>query len=273
MAEPAAVEHHYLLGDSRPEAVRLERQAALWDPVTLRLLDHINIQRGWSVLEIGPGHGSIHLELRRRAAGSVDAVEPSAQFCSHLRNLCMHDGFGEGRLWQAPLLDASFPANNYDLIFARWVMLFVRAPDLHVRKLGEALKPGSVLALQDYGARESFALIPRPAEWEDFLLADRTFFATQSAETSIGGHLPTLYRAAGLEVVDIVATCLSGGSGTAVWNWLWEYFLSVRDRYAEIPPLSPSKVADLSASWQAAANDPHAIAFAPMVVGVVGRKR
>jgi 16S rRNA A1518/A1519 N6-dimethyltransferase RsmA/KsgA/DIM1 with predicted DNA glycosylase/AP lyase activity len=82
------VRYRYLLGDSRREALRLQRQARLWDPTAHSLFDRLNIRHGWRVLEIGPGQGSLHMELRRRVQAPVDSVERSNTFTEALRHRC-----------------------------------------------------------------------------------------------------------------------------------------------------------------------------------------
>jgi SAM-dependent methyltransferase len=160
--------HNYLLGDTRREARRLRDQARLWDPVSHALFDRLDIGKGWRILEIGPGQGSLHLELRRRAQTAVDAVEPSAAFAARLAMRCRRDGLGRGRIWQANLGDASLPVATYDLIFTRWVFLFLPEFRAHVRKLVRSLKPGGLLAIQDYH-RETMALVPESADWPAFM--------------------------------------------------------------------------------------------------------
>ncbi len=263
--------YSYLLGDSRREALRLRAQGRLWDPTTLALFDRLKVARGWRVLEIGPGQGSLHLELRRRVRGPVDAVERSSAFVSRLRRLCSRDGLGQGQLWNTDLLDAPLPANHYHLVFARWVFLFLPQPQQHVRKLVRALRPGGLLAIEDYH-RESFALIPPPLEWTDFLAADRAFFASQGGDASIGGRLPDLYRRAGLKVVEIVPTMKIDRPGSPVWNWLSTYFLGVMNRYADFSPFSPQKAARLRRYWVGAATQRTSLMIAPTVLDVVGRK-
>jgi hypothetical protein len=61
--------YRYLLGDSRRESDRLRQQARLWDPTAHALFDRLKIARGWRVLEVGPGQGSLNQELRRRVRG------------------------------------------------------------------------------------------------------------------------------------------------------------------------------------------------------------
>lgn len=263
--------YRYLLGDSPREAARLRAQARLWDPASRALFDRLGVGPGWRVLEIGPGQGSLHLELRRRVHAPVDAVERSAAFAARLRRLCARDGRGAGRLWNCDLIDADLPRGHYDLVFARWVFLFLPDAAAHVRRLAAALRPGGRLAIQDYH-RETFALLPRPPEWEDLLAADRAFFASQGGDWSVAGRLPGLYRRAGLRVVEISPTVRHGAPGTPVWKWLSSYFLGALDRYAAFPPFSRAKAARLRRAWRAAARERSSRLIAPAVVDVVGRK-
>ena len=261
----------YLLGDSRREAARLRAQARLWDPTSLALFDRLGVRSGLDILEIGPGQGSLHMELRRRVRGPVDAVEQSPAFAARLIRLCTRDGFGPGRIQVSSLMDAKLPPNHYDMIFARWVFLFLAEPEQHLKRLVRALKPGGLIALEDYH-RDSFALIPRPPEWLDFIAADRAFFASQGSDANIGARLPELYRKAGLEIVETVPTIKIGRPGSPVWKWLSTYFLGVMDRYAGPAPFTKADAARLRRRWLAAAREKTSLMIAPTVLDVVGRK-
>jgi SAM-dependent methyltransferase len=263
--------YRYLLGDSRKEAARLRAQGRLWDPTSFALFDRLGVQRGWNVLEIGPGQGSLHLELRKRVDGPVDAVESSPAFATRLRALCARDGLGAGRIWESDLLGAALPEAHYDLVFARWVFLFLPDPQAHLEKLVRALKPGGRIAVEDY-YRETFGMIPRPLEWPNLVAADRAFFATQGGDASIGGRLPELFRRAGLEVLETVPTIKMGRPGSPEWRWLSDYFLGVLGRYAALPPFDAVQAARLRRSWLAAAREKTSVLIAPAVVDVVGRK-
>jgi SAM-dependent methyltransferase len=263
--------YKYLLGDAKREAARLRAQAKLWDPVSHALFDRIEIKPGWKILEIGPGQGSLHLELRRRAQRPVDAVERSPVFASRLEAMVRRDGFGNGDVWQTDLIDAPLKRSTYDLIFARWVFLFLPRPDTHIRKLASALKRGGRLAIQDYH-RDTFALIPRPPEWFTFILADRAFFASQGGDVSIGSRLPDLYCNAGLTLTDIEVTIKSGRPRSSVWNWLTTYFMGVMDRYAEFPPFTPAEAMHLRRYWMKASRRATSRLIAPALLDVVGRK-
>jgi SAM-dependent methyltransferase len=263
----------YLLGDSRTETQRLRAQARLWDPTAHALFDRMKIRRGARVLEIGPGAGSLHRELRRRVRGPVDAVEPSETFGRSIERLATRDGFGNGQLWRGNLADVRLPRSHYDVIFARWVFLFLPDPAAHVRQLARALKPGGALAIQDY-QRETLRMIPPSAAWERFLAADRAFFESQGGDASIAARLPAFFTRAGLEVTDITATVKSGHPGSPVWNWLSAYFLGgVIDRLVGLAGFSGADARQLTRDWIAASTQPASLLMGPALIDVVGRRR
>ncbi|HET9830962.1 MAG TPA: methyltransferase domain-containing protein [Vicinamibacterales bacterium] len=263
--------YRYLLGDSRREFARLRHQADIWDPTAHALFDRLKVTRGWRVLEIGPGQGSLHMHLRRRVRRPVDAVEPSGVFADSLRRRSQRDGFGAGTLWECNLVDAPLPRNTYDLIFARWVFLFLPNPAAHLKKLITALKPGGRLAIQDY-SRWTLRMAPEPPEWENFLKADGAFFQSQGGDVNIGARLPQLYADAGLDVVDITPTIKFGRPGNAEWKWLTTYFLGVLPRYAAFRPFTPKQADSLRRHWLACATRRTSLLISPTVLDVVGRK-
>ncbi len=272
MAKRTGRQFEYVLGDHAREAARLRAQAKLWDPVSHALFDRIGVRRGWTVLEVGPGQGSLHMELRRRVGGTVDAVERSAAFASKLERLVRKDGLGPSRIFFSDLIDADLPANTYDLIFARWVFLFLPDPAAHVKLLARALKPGGVLAIQDYH-RDTFMLVPRPERWDDFITADRAFFASQGGNVSIGVRLPAMMQAAGLRMSGIEQTTKAGHPGSATWNWVTNYMLSVVDRLDHRSPSFDRRAAlGLKKAWLEAGENPSTLLIAPCVLDVVAKK-
>ncbi len=272
MAQRTGRQFEYVLGDHAREAARLRAQAKLWDPVSHALFDRIGVRRGWKVLEVGPGQGSLHMDLRRRVGGTVDAVERSAAFASKLERLVRKDGLGPSRIFFSDLIDADLPANTYDLIFARWVFLFLPDPAAHVKLLARALKPGGVLAIQDYH-RDTFMLVPRPERWDDFITADRAFFASQGGNVSIGVQLPGMMEAAGLRVSGIEQTTKADHPGSPTWNWVTNYMLSVIDRLDHRSPTFDRRAAlGLKRDWLEAGKNRSTLLIAPCVLDVVATK-
>ncbi len=261
----------YLLGDSATESARLRAQARLWDPTGVALFERLRIRRRWRVLEIGPGNGSLHRELRRRVGGPVDIVEPSSVFRERIAALARRDGLGAGRAWGSTLAEAALPARTYDLIFARWVFLFMPDPAERIAQLAAALRPGGLLAIEDY-ERNTLRMLPTPPAWDAFLAADHAFFASQGGHASIAGLLPGYYARAGLTLVEMTPTIKTGHPGSPVWRWLSAYFLGVMDQLGGRAGFTRADASRLARAWLAAAESPASFLIGPTVVDVVGRR-
>lgn len=266
-----AKRYRYLLGDSTRERRRLQAQARLWDPVTHHLFDRLEVGPGWRVLEIGPGQGSLHLALRQRVRGPIDAVERSEIFARRLEGKCKKDGLGQGQIWNEEIQKVTLPDETYDLIFLRWVMLFLPDPAAVIKKLARALKPGGLLAIQDY-YRDTLALLPLPEYWQDFLAADHAFFSSEGGNANIGGILPHFFQQVNLKLIDLHATIKQGHPGSAEWNWLSDFFLGVLDQYSKFKPFSKAKADALREAWESAEKNRNSLLIAPTVLDVVGRK-
>jgi SAM-dependent methyltransferase len=168
-------------------------------------------------------------------------------------------------------MDAPLPDGRYDLVFARWVFLFLPEPLAHLKKLAKALKPGGRIAIQDYH-RESMRLYPTPPDWDALVAADVAFFQTQGGDASIGGKLSELYKKAGLAPESAKAELKTGFPGSDVWTWASWYFLGVMPRLGKIKPFSPAAARRMSAAWKAAAKRPESLFVAPAVLDCVARK-
>jgi hypothetical protein len=152
------------------------------------------------------------------------------------------------------------------------VFLFLPDPVAHLAKLSAALRPGGVIAIQDY-FRDTFGLVPRPADWDALVAADRAFFASQGGDANIGARLPGLFQDARLDVEEIVPTTKTGHPGSPVWNWLTTYFLGVLGPYSAFPPLTPEAAGRIDTAWRAAERSPTSLIIAPTVLDLLGRKR
>ena len=80
-----------------------------------------------------------------RSLGSRATPARSAAFASRIEAISHRYGLGPSRIYFSDLRDADLPANTYDVIFARWVFLFLPDPAAHVAQLARALKPGGHL--------------------------------------------------------------------------------------------------------------------------------
>lgn len=245
------MKYKYVLGDSQRERARLKAQAKLWDPISFRFFDRLKIRPRSSILEIGPGQGSLHLELRKRARGPVDFVERSPVFANRLQRLSSRDGLGEGRMWVEDLEKANLPKNHYDLIFARWVFLFLPNPLKHLEILKASLKKGGILAIQDYH-RTTMQVIPDLPYFQEFVEADVRLFGKYGGDVNIGRKLPSLLARTGFQTREIIPHILSGEPGSQVWNWVHRYYVDCVVPKASEMEFSEKKAFALKAVWDKA---------------------
>ncbi|MBI5201493.1 MAG: class I SAM-dependent methyltransferase [Elusimicrobia bacterium] len=266
--------YEYILGDSSYEVKRLAFQAGVWRDMTEGLFDRLKVGPGWKCLEVGPGTGTTMLPLARRVRGKggrLDAVERSPRYAEYLRRKTRGKPYAHVRILEGELLDVSLERNAYDFIFARWVFLFLPKVEEHLRHLARALKPGGLLAIEDYH-RDPMAIYPRLPTWPLLVTADRAWFASQGGDLNIAGRLPKLFRRVGLKTIEITPHTKVGSPKTDVWRWAEAYFIGYLDQIAKFKPFTPKTAARFKREWLAAKRDPDALFISPMILDVVGRK-
>lgn len=126
------------------ERSRLEAQAAIWDPHTMRYLELLDVRPGWRCLEVGAGTGTITRWLTDRVSpgGSVVATDLDTRFLAALDHPAV-----EIRAHDITADDLEESA--FDLVYARMVLMHLPEADTHLEKMLRAVAPGGWLLVQD----------------------------------------------------------------------------------------------------------------------------
>jgi SAM-dependent methyltransferase len=170
----------YVLGHTSGEYQRQRWQARLWEDVTARLLEQVGARAGLRCLDVGCGSG----EVMRLMAGLVAATG--------------HTVPGRFAFVHADVETAdAVPGGPFDLVFARFLLVFARDPAVLVRKLDAWTRPGGVLLMQEYDPR-TFDIEPRLDTWDEFERVLYGSFRRAGAHPHVGRQLPHLFAAAGL---------------------------------------------------------------------------
>lgn len=265
----------YILGDSSYEVKRLAFQAGVWRDMTEGLLDRLKVGPGWKCLELGPGTGTTFLPLADRVrgrGGAVDGVERSPRYAAYLGRKLRAPRYSHARVFEGDILDVDLPRGRYDLIFARWVFIFLPKVEEHLRRLKAALKPGGLLAIEDYH-RTSIAMYPPPPEWDTIMKADKAWFRSQGGDLNIAGRLPALLRKTGFDIVEVTPHMKTGFPDSDMWKWVEAYFLTYLDEMAKFPPGTKKAAAAFRRGWLRLRKDPSTLFISPTMLDVVGRKR
>ncbi|WP_460064406.1 methyltransferase [Streptomyces sp. YKOK-I1] len=193
----------YLLDNRQTEAAeRFDAFAALFDPTTFRHLEGLGVGPGWRCWEVGAGGTSVVAWLAKKVGptGKVVATDidtsrltPAARPPVEVR---VHDvGVEEP------------PAEGFDLVHARLVLVHVPDRERALRSMVKALRPGGRLLVEDGDPALQPLLCPDEYGPEQQLAnrlrhGFRTLLADRGADLSYGRKLPRLLREAGLQRVE-----------------------------------------------------------------------
>lgn len=134
----------------QPTGQRFTSLERLYDPWTIRHLEATGIGPGWQCWEIGGGGGSIAAWLAERCgkAGHVLVTDLDPRFLVESASLDhAHVEIQRHDIGTDPL-----PAQSFDLIHARLVLIHVPAREAALAQMVTALKPGGWLIVEDFDA-------------------------------------------------------------------------------------------------------------------------
>jgi SAM-dependent methyltransferase len=201
----------------------------------------------------------------------VDALDPSPVWHEALERRAREGGWKNVRLLRARAEDAGLEDGAYDLIFARWLFQFLPDPGALVRHVARALRPGGVLAIQDYD-HEGISLFPESAGFRAVVRATRALVASRGGNAFVAGDLPRHLRAAGLAVEPVGATVLCGGPASPAFRWAGSFFVPHSENMVRAGVLTEEERGLFLREWAAREADPDAMFFSPIVAEVAGRR-
>ncbi len=205
----------YAMGRSEGERRRLVEQAAIYAASTRQLLTEAGLGPGLRVLDAGCGVGDVTLLAASLVGptGSVVGVDTDAEALAVAGARAARAGMDQVRFVQGDLRELSFD-DPFDAVVGRFVLMYLSDPVEGVRRLSRHVRPGGVVAFQEFQFEGLFrsdpdvpgSLYQRTVEWvvETFRRA--------GVETNMGFRLPRTFREAGLPWPQaFVHTPLAGG--------------------------------------------------------------
>jgi len=263
----------YVLGVNQAELDRLEFQHSVWKKVTDDFISRCGLSRGMKCLDAGCGPGFVSMDLLEiiGAEGELTALEPSEKYLQHFKNYCEAKKIANVKFVNGTAEEAELPENYFDFIYARWVICFVPDPELFLSKLYKALKPGGMIALQDY----NYAGITRHPQTELFkkvpsIMED--YFREGGGDINIAARVPELYKKVGLQITDFNPVCLAGDKNSGVFEWAHRFFSVHFQVMADKGVISQQDAEELHKDWMDNRYLDNSFFFSPLVVDMAGRK-
>jgi ubiquinone/menaquinone biosynthesis C-methylase UbiE len=189
----------YLLDNARAEAgTRFTALSEIFDPPTFRRVEELGIAPGWRCWEVGAGGPSVPRWLAARvgSGGRVLATDIDVSWTR-----AAEESGVEVRRHDVAYDEP--PAETFDLVHARLVLVHVAERERALRSMVAALRPGGFLFLEDADP----ALQPLSSPYEQgprerlanrIRTGFRAMLAERGADLAYGRRLPALLRSAGL---------------------------------------------------------------------------
>jgi SAM-dependent methyltransferase len=190
----------YWLGRDASETQRLIRQGRLLNPFTRTVLREAGVSEGMRVLDVGSGAGDVALIAAGLVGpeGSVVGVDANPEVL----------GVARSRAGSTGLTNVAFVAGDcrsvdledgFDAVVGRLVLLYVADPVGMLQTLVERIRPGGIVAFQDYnftpGSIQSYPPLPI---WQTFSGWVRAAARQAGLSLAMGYELRRIYLETGL---------------------------------------------------------------------------
>ncbi len=263
----------YILGISEYELERLRFQHGVWKGITEGFFDKLGIKEGWKVLDVGSGPGFAAFDLRQRvgSTGAITALEPSEMYLDYFRGECFKNNWNNMHAVLGTVEDSEFLDNQYDMIFARWVIAFVPDPGLFLEKLTRTLKPGGVLAIMDY-AYEGLLLYPNGGAFDKMAETVRSYWRHGGGDPYIGAKLPKMFKERNLSVFEYYPVGQCGGPDSGVFRWADKFFTVHVQQMVDMGITTQELGDEMLKDWVDHRNDPDSVFFSPTIANIAGKK-
>jgi len=261
------------LGTNKTELDRLCFQHTVWKPVTDRFFDRLGVGSGWRCLDVGAGPGFVAKDLHARVGeqGEITVLEPSPYYLNWFRSETARLGWKNVRFIHGTVEQSTLPHDQFDLIFVRWVMSFVTDLEQFLAPLFAALKPGGIVAAQDY-YYEGLSLFPHGGAFDKMPDAVREYYKRGGGDAYVAGRLPGIFRKYGLSLIDFTPVCLAGGPRSDIMEWAHRFFTVHTQSMVDKGIVSQVEGDAMVADWLVHRGNPDALFFSPLVVNVAGRR-
>jgi ubiquinone/menaquinone biosynthesis C-methylase UbiE len=194
----------YIHARDAAEYQRLRDQALMWQGATEELLDQVRLGAGMSALDVGSGPGAVMRLMANRVgpAGSVTGIEIDANLGTQALSALRAEGGAKFAQVNANVLEiATVPGAPFDLVYCRLFLMHMQDPVAVLEKMQGWVKPGGVIAAQefDFGSIAVEPLCPAMAEFNRLF---EGVFRGYGRNLRAGRQLPMQFEAAGIGLPD-----------------------------------------------------------------------
>jgi len=202
----------YSLGHSEKELQRLRRQAAWYEPSTLRLFEQAGISEGMRVLDLGCGVGDVSFTARKLVgtSGEVLGIDRSEVAVAEAQKRAAAAGLRNVQ-FLASDLDNFRSEKKFDAVVGRLVLMYPPDPVATLRALLPSVTPHAIFAFQEAAYCVTAASYPEETLYSQMV---KLFTEVMSATSNVrmGSDLFKTFIAAGLPAPQLHIEVFTGGT-------------------------------------------------------------
>ena len=194
-------EHHYLIRGGIEGRERLRVLARVMRPTTLALLERAGVSAGMRCLDVGCGGGDVSFDLASVVGitGSVVGVDLDATKIDLARGDAEQAEVSNIEFRVADVTDG-LGADEYDVVYARFVLTHLTDPEAGLATMLRALRPGGRLLVEDIDYDGAFSHPDSAASRRHHELYTQAALRN-GGDPYIGRRLPGMLLEAGVQRV------------------------------------------------------------------------
>src|SRR5262245_17513628 len=171
---------------------------ALW-PATLTLLNSAGIKIGMACLDVGCGGGDVTLEMARLvgSSGMPTGIDMDRTKIQLAQKEAEYEAITNVK-FLVLVIDHIDYKDEYDLVYARFLLTHLSDPVNALQRMVNAAKPGGVVVVEDMDHSGIFCYPACPALKRHVGLYNQ-LVRLKGADPEIGPKLPALFRQVGLQ--------------------------------------------------------------------------
>jgi SAM-dependent methyltransferase len=172
-------------------------------PSTAVLFDRLEVRYGMNCLDVGCGGGDVTVELARRVgtSGKAVGVDIDEAALELARRESKEAGI-ENVEFHAVDFQTGEAGADFDLVYARFLLTHLSAPDTAVARLIRCLRPGGILVVEDTDFGGSFTW-PQSDAFRRYYDLYISVVRKRGGDPHLGRRLPFLLAKGGLADVDV----------------------------------------------------------------------